>query len=42
MTATSASLCFIKTASLCFIKEKATGQRPTVQLQLRDLSKSVK
>jgi hypothetical protein len=42
MTTKSASFCFIKSASFCFIKEKASGQRPTVQLQLSDLSKSVK
>jgi hypothetical protein len=42
MNSQSASVCFIKTASVCFIKEKATGQRPSVQLQLSNLSKTVK
>ncbi len=42
MNTNSAGFCFVKTASFCFVKGNANLQRPTVKLQLSDLSKTVK
>jgi hypothetical protein len=42
MNTTSAGFCFVKTASFCFVKNNANAQRPTVNLQLSDLTKTVK
>jgi hypothetical protein len=41
-TNSTAGFCFVKAASFCFVKSNANAQRPTVNLQLSDLSKSVK
>lgn len=38
---TQASFCFFK-AGFCFFNKGANLQRPTVQLQLTDLTKSVR
>ncbi len=36
----SASICFVKQASICFVKTGDARQRPSVPLQLTDLSAS--